>query len=144
VEVSSAEERDRVFTALQDISPARNDFLATLIKQMLIEYTSLTDANLTDLTASCDDPVATYREETIVKEKEEVVLIDNAVSMVLGSISAAVLIFVCVAGNYFYRKRHGRINMGDEEIGLTDVKLELEEENGHTNGATNGSTNGKK
>jgi hypothetical protein len=143
VEVSSAEERDRVFTLIQDISPARDDFLAVLIKKMLILYTPLTAANLTDLTAACDDPVLIYREETVIKEEIPPPLLDNAIFMVLGSTVAVICLLLCGAGNYYFRKTNGRIMMEDEEIGLNDIKLEEVDENGHTNGHANGHTNGK-
>jgi hypothetical protein len=142
VEVSSAEERDRVFTLIEDISPARDDFLAVLIKKMLIEYTALTAANLTDLTASCDDPIATYREETIIVKEDPPPVLDNAIFMVIGSVIAVLLIFICAASNYLYRKTKGKITMDEEEIGLNDVILEEKEENGHANGHTNGHANG--
>jgi hypothetical protein len=142
VEVSSAEERERVFTLITDISPARDDFLAGVIKQMLILHTPLTAANLTDLTASCDDPVLMYREETLVKEELPPPIIDNAIFIILGSILAVLVIFFCGAGHYLYRKSNGRVQMEDEEIGLNDVKLEEKEENGHTNGHAKGHANG--
>jgi hypothetical protein len=143
VEVSSAEERDRVFALIRDISPARDDFLALVIKKMLIEYTGLTAANLTDLTASCDDPVMTYREETLVKKEEVPPVLDNAIFTVLGSIVAVLIICICAGINYYTRMTKGQIKMEDEEIGLNDVILEEEKpENGHTNGHANGHANG--
>merc|ERR1719443_2314648 len=96
VVVSSAEMRDRVFALIRDISPARDDFLALVIKKMLILYTPLTADNLTDLTASCDSPIATYREETVVKEIPETTLFDNAFFLVMGSIAAVLFIMLCV------------------------------------------------
>jgi hypothetical protein len=78
----------------------------------------------------------------VVKEVPPVEVFDNAIFMVIGCIVAMLVIILCGAGNYIFRKSKGRIRMEDEEIGLNDVKLEEIPENGHTNGHTNGHANG--